>query len=196
MTDANTSLNRREALIDEATRLIAERGMEGFRLREVAEGAGIDHSTLHHYFPRKSDLVAAVRASVTGRLEQTMRAGAAGREPVRALRDHLDGLVTAMRDDPRLFLVLAELELHGRRNPAVGRQLEEDERGWRTALEGLLARTARDGRLREGADPRVTAELVVAAVKGARLAPELAAPALSQLQLLLFPTRSVQERSS
>ena len=187
MTDTQSLPGRRAALIEQAIRLIAERGMEGFRLREVAEGAGIDHSTLHHYFPRKADLIAAVRATVTGRLERTMGGGGEG-DPVRALQEHLEGLVTAMSQDPDLFLVLAELELHGRRNPSVARELEVDERGWRTALEELLTRAAREGRLPAGADPRVTPELVIAAVKGARLAPERAAMALGQLSALLFPT--------
>jgi len=195
MADAQGLSGRRAALIDQAIRMIAERGMEGLRLREVAEGAGIDHSTLHHYFPRKADLVGAVRATVTSRLERTMRGGGES-EPVRALQEHLEGLVTAMRQDPDLFLVLAELELHGRRNPMVGRELEADERGWRAALEELLTRAEREGRLPEGADPRVTPELVIAAVKGARLAPERAAMALGQLSALLFPTPSSKEKPS
>ncbi|MGH3813794.1 MAG: helix-turn-helix domain-containing protein [Pseudonocardiaceae bacterium] len=39
--------------------VIAEKGFEGLRLREVAAQVGIDHSTLHYYFPTRQDLVAA-----------------------------------------------------------------------------------------------------------------------------------------
>jgi AcrR family transcriptional regulator len=196
MTSEQTPSGRRAALIEHAIEQIAERGMEGFRLREVAEGAGIDHSTLHHYFPRKADLIAAVRTTVTGRLEHTMSGDASVRDPVWALQEHLSGLVTAMGQDPGLFLVLAELELHGRRNPSVGRQLEDDERGWRMALEDLLTRAKGEGRLREAVNPRDTVELVIAAIKGARLAPEHAALALGQLNNVLFKTRSEKEKSS
>jgi AcrR family transcriptional regulator len=35
--------------------------------------AGIDHSTLHHYFPTKAALIAAVLEHVTSQFEGTMR---------------------------------------------------------------------------------------------------------------------------
>ena len=67
-------LDRLQALVRAAFSVIAERGFEGFRLRPIAEVAGIDHSTLHHYFPAKADLIAAVLEHVTSQFEGTMRA--------------------------------------------------------------------------------------------------------------------------
>lgn len=65
MTDGDTraarrGTDRRQLLVQAAFDAIAEKGFEGLRLREVAARAGIDHSTLHHYFPTRQDLVAAV----------------------------------------------------------------------------------------------------------------------------------------
>ncbi len=52
--------DRRQALVEAAYRRIAECGFEGLRLRDVAAEVGIDHSTIHHYFPTKQALVTAV----------------------------------------------------------------------------------------------------------------------------------------
>src|SRR5262245_65120198 len=51
---------RRDALVLAAYRCLAESGFEGLRLRDVAAQVGIDHSTIHHHFPTKQDLVVAV----------------------------------------------------------------------------------------------------------------------------------------
>ncbi|WP_445189237.1 TetR/AcrR family transcriptional regulator [Pseudonocardia sp. Cha107L01] len=52
--------------------LIAQKGLEGLRLRDVAAVVGLDHSTLHHYFPTKEDLIVEVVGYATGQLATTM----------------------------------------------------------------------------------------------------------------------------
>src|SRR2546428_12925585 len=52
--------DRRQELVQAAFETIADKGLEGLRLRDVASAAGVDHSTIHHYFATKQDLLAAV----------------------------------------------------------------------------------------------------------------------------------------
>ena len=156
---------------------VAEIGFEGLRLRQVAEQAGIDHSTLHHHFATKQALVAAVAEYTTRQFWPT--APSAG-EPAVALREHLDALHRLMIERPELFVVSAELDLRARRDPDVAAALAAHEQGWRALLTGLIG--AGHPAL---ADPATAAELVIATVKGVRLAPDLAGPVFGRLAALL-----------
>src|SRR5262245_1806188 len=48
------------ALRDAATRLIAERGADGFTLREAARLVGVDHAAAYRHFADKRALLAAI----------------------------------------------------------------------------------------------------------------------------------------
>lgn len=158
---------------------VAEVGFEGLRLRQVADAAGIDHSTLHHHFATKQDLVNAVVLHTTGRLAGTAPADAP--DPVARLRAHLDALRRLCEQEPELFTVTAELDLRARRDPAVRAVLERQEAGWRAALTAVLAEAGVAG-------SEVGAELVIAAVKGVRLAPHLAPAVFDRLATVLAGT--------
>ncbi len=157
---------RAAELVEAAYAVVAEVGFEGLRLRRVAADVGIDQSTLHHYFATKGDLVHAVAEYATTRLAASAPPPGTPRE--HAVAAHLRALVDLMRTDPDLLTVSAELDLHARRDPAVRATLDRQEAGWRAMLVSLLA------------DP-AAAELVIAAVKGVRLSPELAPSVFERL---------------
>ena len=52
--------HRKTDLVEIAYRLIAQNGLEGFRIRQVAAEAGIDNGTLHYHFPSKDALILGV----------------------------------------------------------------------------------------------------------------------------------------
>lgn len=168
--------SRRDALVLAAFVRVAEVGFEGLRLRQVADDAGIDHSTLHHHFATKQDLVNAVVLHTTGRLART--APPDGPDPAARLRAHLDALRGLCEQEPELFTVTAELDLRARRDPAVRAVLQRQEAGWRAALTAVLSEAGVTG-------PEVGAELVIATVKGVRLAPDLAPAVLDRLASVL-----------
>jgi AcrR family transcriptional regulator len=175
-------IDRRQALIEAAFLAIAERGFEGFRLRPTAAAAGIDHSTLHHHFPTKEHLVAAVLEHVTSQLEGTMRTDL---EPAARLRHHLGAIAAAVAERPELFVVLDELDLRARRDASMAADIRQDEQGWRSALAALFE---------EGVERRVwsvdvdaSVELVIATLKGIRLRPDTARAVVTQLCALYAP---------
>jgi TetR/AcrR family transcriptional repressor of nem operon len=99
------------------------------------------------------------------------------------MRAHLAGLRQMIDSWPQLLVVTVELDLRARRDPVVAVALDRQQAGWREVLVTMLA-----GGNAEGAwavDAAACAELVIAAVKGVRLAPELAGPVFAQLEELI-----------
>ena len=90
---------RRQALVEAAFHRLGEKGFEGLRLREVAADVGVDHSTIHHYFATKQDLIEAVVGFVTRQFwSSTQTVGT----PADRLRGHLDVLAQRIVDEPGL----------------------------------------------------------------------------------------------
>jgi AcrR family transcriptional regulator len=168
---------RRQAIIAAAFAQIADKGLEGLRLRQVATAVGLDHSTLHHYFPTKEDLVTSVVEHATAQLWPTL--GADG-SPADQIRAHLRLMARALRERQGLFVVLCELNLRALRDPAIRVIIERSDQAWRAALHERLAHSVLPG---EAAD--AATDLVIATIKGAVFAPDRAANALGQLERLL-----------
>ena len=168
---------RRAALVEAAFRLMTQKGLEGLRLRDVAAEVGIDHSTLHHYFTTKQDLVEAVVDHATSQFwATTAPTGTAAKR----LSLHLGMLRRMITERPELHVVLRELDLRALRDPEVRRIVAAREKGWSAALTALF----REGEWAQDIDSRAAAELVIATVKGASLRPDTADKALRQLERL------------
>jgi AcrR family transcriptional regulator len=177
---------RRQALVRAAFGRIAEKGFEGLRLRDVAAEVGIDHSTLHHYFASKEDLVAGVVDHATRQFWPTMppEGGATDR-----LQYHLAALGRMIREQPALFTVMAELDLRARRDPAIRAIIDRHEQGWRIVLDQVLRRAAKEGALTQHLEVATGVELIIAAVKGVGQLPDRAQDVLAQLNGLLTGRR-------
>ncbi len=79
----------RERLCDVAARLFAERGPDGFTMRELTGEMGVSAMTPYRYFRDKDDILAAVRARAFSRfadmLEDALDSGKDARSKARAL---------------------------------------------------------------------------------------------------------------
>jgi AcrR family transcriptional regulator len=173
------ALDRRQALVQAAYRLIAEKGLEGLRLRDVAAQVGIEHPTLHHYFATKEDLIAEVVDYATWQCWSVMPVEGSAADQ---LRRRLEILARMIEERPELFIVLRELDLRAARDSGVSQVIEEREEGWRARLIALLGDASGPGRM----DPATAAELIIAAVKGASFRPRDAVRVLALLGQLLI----------
>ena len=72
-------MERQEALVQAAYDLLAERGFEGLRTRDVAAKVGVNIATLHYYYPTKEKLIRGVVAYAMERFRTTLQpAGSPG----------------------------------------------------------------------------------------------------------------------
>ncbi len=115
----------RAALIDGADALLAERGAEGFSLRELARRVGVSPAAPAHHFGDSEGLLVAVATAAFEGLAAALEAGNArgGRDPVARLREQGVGYVGFALSHPGRFALMfrgglradAALEDAGRR---------------------------------------------------------------------------------
>jgi TetR/AcrR family transcriptional repressor of nem operon len=192
-----TAEPRRDELVRAAYRLLAERGFEGLRTRDVAAAVGLNIATLHYYFPTKEALVRGVVEHAQERFRATLAAkGRAGD----LLRSHFEGLRCLGRDEPEIFAVMGELALRAARDPAIASIMKEMDQIWHATLRGLLRRAQEDDAIDKKVDVTDAAALIVATLKGVYLLPagsprqERLTQALRQLERWLGITRKTGER--
>ncbi|WP_438007598.1 TetR/AcrR family transcriptional regulator [Sorangium sp. So ce321] len=163
---------RRRDLLEAAYTLIAEKGLEGLRTRDIAARAGVNISTLHYYFGTKDALLAAIVAHVTGKFGEAQRRPAgpspAGQADALApVRAHLESAWRSFQDNPHLATVLQELSLRAQRDPAARAAFRAAHKEWNLAVEHLVRQGARAGQLRSDLDPRAAALAITSFIIGA-----------------------------
>jgi len=172
MTEKDTkrrpsSQARRKELVRIAYRLIAEKGLEGLRTRDVAEAAGIDTGTLHYHFPSKESLEQAV----VEHLSEDFSANriAAGKTPANALeelRNEIFDVALRVRQSPDQLLVMMDLTVRASRDPAVAEILRRMSDGWTWSISRMLKSGIEQGLFRADLDPEAVAPLLRAQLTG------------------------------
>lgn len=158
---------RRKEIVEIAYRLIAEKGLEGLRTRDVAEVAGIDTGTLHYHFPSKE----ALEQAVVEHLANDFRANRAtmGASPANAwdeLRNEIFDVVLRVRQTPEQLLVTMDLTVRASRDPGVARIMAAMSGGWTAGLSEMLKRGIEQGLFRADLNPESGAVLLRAQLTG------------------------------
>ena len=157
---------RRDEVVKAAYRLIAERGFEGFRTRQVAEETGINVATLHYYFPTKEALVQGVVDYLLASFGSTMPGEGEAPTAVEALRFEFDDLIRRLRESPDQFIVLTEISSRAARDPAIAAILGRMGAAWHTHLSGILSRGVSEGVFRADLDIDLTARSIMVQLRG------------------------------
>jgi AcrR family transcriptional regulator len=161
---------RRRQILETAFDMVAEKGFEGLRTRDVAERAGINSATLHHYFPTKEALIEGVAAH----LEAQYMTGRAPRQAtdedapaaLRELRQEFADVAFFWREHPRTWAVSREFMLRAPRDKAVADLVGRLNERWCASVERILAEGRDAGVFRAGLDPAAAALAVVGALWG------------------------------
>jgi AcrR family transcriptional regulator len=165
---ASGEFNRRRQLLEIAYNLIATRGFEGLRFGEVATRAGINNATLCYHFSTKEALIQGVTEFLTERL-QTPPVASEQSSPVNALeelREMFAGMRRRLKQDTSFFVVITELALRAKRDPAINSIGEQRDNFWERRVSGILERGMAQGVFRTGLDVNATALALMTQVKG------------------------------
>ncbi len=155
-------------MVAAAYKVLATRGFEGLRTREVAAMVGVNIATLHYYFPHKEDLIRGVVGYAMGRFRGTLGGAGSAEDQLRA---HFRGLRVLSRDEPELFAVMAELAIRGVRDSTLRTIVRGTDDAWRAMLRTLLRRAQDESALRADLDPEGMAGVIVATLKGTFMLP-------------------------
>ena len=163
---------RRLKLVQSAYQLIAEKGMAGLRIREVAARVGLNHATLLYYFPTKEALINSVVYYCAEQFD-VLKAPDAPAEtdtPREQLRQrYIADLAYQLRKAPELFLVLDELLLYARRDAGTRQVLTRAIAFWQQSLVTLFEHDIAQGRFRSDLDAKSAALMVISFCQGISL---------------------------
>src|SRR2546426_10712709 len=85
---------RRDEILDEATRLFAERGYEGASMADLAERVGLRKASLFHHFASKDVLYGAVLERLIKPLSETIHRGLQTQGSVMERLDAMNDAIT------------------------------------------------------------------------------------------------------
>ena len=107
---------RREQVVEAASRVIAREGLTGTTMRAVAQEAGCTIGLINHWFSSRDDLVEATFARAIDR--QLEHAEALAREPARAAEGIAEFLPTDPQrsDEARIWIAFYAMVLGGERH--------------------------------------------------------------------------------
>jgi AcrR family transcriptional regulator len=147
---------------------IAENGFHALRVRQVAQRAGINHTTLLHHFPSKGALVQGVLETVEATLAP-QRSQAPPVEPVQGLQAEYADAVDRLAARSDELAVVLELLLAGRQHSEIRALMARLYANWRAEVEDLIRRGQETGVFRRDVSPSDAADLITTQLTGLAL---------------------------
>lgn len=153
----------RDRLCEVATRIFAEKGADGFTMRQLATELSVSPMTPYRYFKDKDDILAAVRARAFDQFADALEcAYDSGTTPVERSQAVGLGYETFARSHPEAYKLIFDVSQPNERNyPDLVRAGDRARKTLTRHLEGL-----RDAGLIEG-DPLLIGTVVWSAFHGA-----------------------------
>ena len=159
--------DRKSELVEIAYRLIAQNGLEGFRIRQVAAEAGIDNGTLHYHFPSKEALILGVVDYLMEDLKNNRAVWKDGEQTaLDELRMEFEDIRLRLRRTPEQFIVLSDLAVRSWRDPVVAKIFRKLDDGWHAHLVALLERGIQQGIFRNNLNVPLCARAMMVALRG------------------------------
>ncbi|WP_415855870.1 TetR/AcrR family transcriptional regulator [Sinomonas sp. G460-2] len=137
---------RRVELVDATWRIIAERGLDGATMRDIAAEAGFANGALKPYFPTKDRLLDFAFEHIFDQTNRRMRASTEGLSGLAALRAYCHEILPLDEEKVSEARVAIAFWQKALRDPAKAAVHERSMEQWRVALAELLEETG----LRQG----------------------------------------------
>lgn len=173
LKDKQPGADRRQEIAAAARALIAERGFEGLRTRDIAERVGINVATLHYHVPTKEALIGIVAQSLKddfiAQHESRPRDTLSARD---RLISEFDDFRENLTVNAERFKVMAELQERAKRDPAIADVVRPMQAFWFAQVAEVLRRGRDDGSFRPDVDPEAGALLVLGAMVASQRHPK------------------------
>lgn len=153
-------------IVKAAYSLIAEKGFEGLRTRDVAEKTGINVATLHYYFPTKEALIQGVVEHLMQELRTPRVTTKESASALERLRAEFADIRVRLRESPEQLVVLTELAVRSLRDPAIAQILQYLDRGWRNHLISIFQAGIAEKCFRHDLDVEATANAMMSQLRG------------------------------
>lgn len=165
------SEDRRQDIVLAAFQLIASKGVEGLRTRDVAARARMNIGTLYYYFSTKERLIQGVVDYIVQHIALVQEPGSTAPEqtPVDVLHQHLAHLTHMLTATPEIFRVMGELLLRSERDQAIYPILKKADDDWQQYLVKVFVAGIDRKYFRADLDPTLTAHSIMSFFKGAML---------------------------
>jgi AcrR family transcriptional regulator len=145
MGQRKTTPANREKIIQAASRLIRERGIDNTTLADIAVAAEISKGTLYYYYSTKGDLIFDIADrhmnNLTDRIFRWLESSGTDVPPRRVFRMVMDAVMhSRSRGQMHVYLIQEALT----ENPSLRRRFVEEYKRWRGILQQGLARVYGD----------------------------------------------------
>ncbi len=158
--------SRANEIVQTAYDLIAEKGFEGLRTREIAARVGINSATLHYYYPTKEALIGAVVEYLMQELQNPRVPIDEASPALDRLRAEFDDIRVRLTDTPEQLLVLTELTLRAWRDPVIAGLLAYLDEGWQGHLMSIFEAGIAERAFRPNLDISETAKAMMSQLRG------------------------------
>jgi AcrR family transcriptional regulator len=164
-TKRESTEERRVAIAKAARALIAEKGMEGLRTRDIAERVGINIATLHYHVPHKEALVALVAESMRHQFRAQSLARPREHLPAAEQLEHeFYDFYEMLTGEPDIVCVIGELSERARRDPVVREAIAPMQQRWHDMVSEILRKGRDEGSFRPDIDPTAAAAMIIGAL--------------------------------
>lgn len=159
------STDRRTRVLRSSLELIAENGVRGLRLEEVAERADVALSLIYYHFGNRIDLLRAVFRYANEQAASTEMFAAAGQSAYDRLEAGMVGEFRG-RGARANAVVWNELTASAMFEPELRDEVVESTRSWIRGVEDTIRSGQADGSIRVDLDPADAAEIVASILEG------------------------------
>ncbi|KIA65991.1 TetR/AcrR family transcriptional regulator [Nocardia vulneris] len=158
--------SRREAILRASAKAIAERGVRGLRVHDVAEAAGVSPGLLYYYFKDRDGLLAAALTYINDRARESGTASEGSDSPLDRLHAHA---LADIQDEPEVFenaLVWHELRASAVFEMPLRAPLATTSRQWDAEIADAIRLAQAAGDVPQSVDPKAMGLIVTALTDG------------------------------
>jgi TetR/AcrR family acrAB operon transcriptional repressor len=166
-----TQAERREEaarrILDAATRIVAEKGLDELTLADAGEAAGYSRGLPAHYFGSKADLLSAIADHIREWFFANLRQRTGRRQGLSNLLTGIDFYFDACRNERAMMLALHTVLAGALHKPLLAEAVAKLNRDSTESIEIAICAGIANGEIRRGVDARAWAVLILSSVRGA-----------------------------